>query len=170
MLRAESLVGNVTIEHSLPWWMTGSFILLWGTTFLVPRRGCASIQMRQRARVQPGHAEYMGFLLPAASEVGMVLRCLCYGSKQCLFEVWSLGRRPKRTWAGLVWISKSKLKIYSSVWKIPDPNLHMDLKKIQTPMFLRCLHLRTRGFILKKENKSNVKKLNKLTLVRQLLS
>ena len=134
-----------------------SFFLLWGTTFLVPGGGCASIQMRQQARVQPGHGEYVEFLLPAASEVGMVLRCLCYGSEQCLFEVWSLGRKPKRTWAGLVWISKSKLKIYSSVWKIPDPNLHMDLKKIQTPMFLQCLQLRTRGFILKKENKSKVK-------------
>ena len=112
-----------------------SFFLLWGTTFLVPGGGCASIQMRQQARVQPGHGEYVEFLLPAASEVGMVLRCLCYGSEQCLFEVWSLGRKPKRTWAGLVWISKSKLKIYSSVWKIPDPNLHMDLKKYRLPCF-----------------------------------
>lgn len=45
---------------------------------------------------------------------------------QSLFKVQASGRIPRRTTAVPVWISKAKLKIYASVWKISDQNLGMD--------------------------------------------
>lgn len=138
MLQAGSPGGNTT-SPAFP-------ALMHGVLIYSPPRNLASALRNSMcwfsgwgsAQVQPWQALCVAFAWPAAAMVGVVLSSASaktWSSEECLFEVWSLGRRPQRTWAGHVWISKSKLKIYSSVWKIPGQNLHMDKKKYKFPCF-----------------------------------
>lgn len=135
-----------------------SFFLLWGTTLLVPGGGCASIQMRQQARRSSlDTANMWSFCCLLPPKLAWCFAASAMAASSVCLKSGLLGRKPKRTWAGLVWISKSKLKIYSSVWKFPHPNLRMDLKKYRLPCFCSVSNWELEGFILKKENKSKVK-------------
>lgn len=46
--------------------------------------------------VRPRQADCAGFLATAAGTGVELFCCLCEDREPCVFEVWSLGRRPKR--------------------------------------------------------------------------